>query len=137
MEGTFPSYSLLAFIGSVEGIGAKLQPLRRCECCSSCQSSVGAGRRFREALKLVLPGTEVKYLAAFYEQRSKTVHEGRLHGDELTIGAWPHLRVFAPRPMFEEFRYQVVWKTRKASRLLLLGYLANDASGKGIKSERI
>lgn len=123
LEEISPSFALIAYVGVLEGLGAKLVPLKRCECCDNCTAMVGSGRRFREALKLVLPRKEVRQLEEVYERRSKTAHEGRLHGDEVAGMFFPP-RVFAPRPENLDFRYQLVWKMRNASRKLLMHYLA-------------
>ena len=127
LEEVAPSYALLAYVGAVEGLGSKLEPLERCQCCSDCPVQIGAGKRFRNSLKLVLPAKEVRYLFDnTYADRSKTAHEGRLHGGEGTAGIWPSARVFAPRPTSEDFRYRTLWDMRAASRKLLLHYLEVD-----------
>jgi chromosome condensin MukBEF MukE localization factor len=120
----FPSYALLAFVGTIEGIGAMSEPLRRCECCANCEQKVGAGRQFRNALRRVMPDAQAKELSAIYDYRSKTAHQGRLHGDELTRGAWGGARVFTPADAGDTFRHQTVWKLRDASQRLLLSHLA-------------
>ena len=123
MEDEFPSHALIAYVGSIEGIGGRTVPLRPCDCCEGCPVTIGAGRRFRTALKQVLPPEDAAFLNEHYESRSKTAHEGQLHGDELTAGGWPSPQVFAPRPPGETFRYQVVWRMRRASRAVLLNAL--------------
>ena len=85
---------------------------------------VGAGRRFREALRLVLPDDEVRKLAKVYESRSKTAHEGRLHGGEMTYWSMPSPRIFTPRLESMDFRYQLVWQLRSVSRKLLVHHLS-------------
>lgn len=124
LEEITPSYALLAYVGAVEGLGAKVEPLRKCDCCDQCTVKVGAGRRFREALRLVLPDDEVRNLANVYESRSKTAHEGRLHGDEMTYWSMPSPRIFTPRLESMDFRYRPVWQLRSASRKLLVHYLS-------------
>ena len=120
----FPSYALLAFVGAIEGIGAMSEPLRRCECCADCSQKIGASKRFRDALRRVLPDADTKQLSAVYSYRSKTAHEGHLHGDELGRGTWGGARVFAPTPAGDMFRHQTVWKMRNACQRLLLSHLA-------------
>ena len=137
MEAATPSYALIAFVGVVEGVGATLVPPATCDCCNACTVQTGAGKRFRAALKLILPAKKVKHLAsAVYSRRSQTAHEGRLHGDELDIGALPMGKVFAPRPTSEEFRYRVLWDMHRASRKLLLHFLAEEAAPPGATETR-
>lgn len=124
LEEITPSYALLAYVGVIEGLGAKVEDLRRCDCCDQCTINIGAGRRFREALRVVLPEDEVKRLTKAYERRSKTAHEGRLHGGEMIYWSMPLSRIFAPQPASMDFRYRLVWEIRSASRKLLIHYLS-------------
>jgi hypothetical protein len=115
LEPVFPSHALLAYVGAVEGLGARL-----------CPKETGAKQRFKKALARVLPDDECDALLAAYKQRSATAHEGRLHGGETGIGAVGGLEVFAPRSAASDFRYDVVWRMRAASRRLLLSILDQD-----------
>jgi len=124
MMEAFPSYALLAFVGAIEGIGAMSEPLRRCDCCPNCSINIGSSRRFRRALRLVLSRKGADELSDVYDYRSRTAHEGRLHGDELSRGTSGGARVFTPWPASDTFRHQTVWKMRDAAGKLLLHYLA-------------
>lgn len=84
LEIGHPSAAFLLYVAAIEGIGARLVELTRCK---NCGSQVGARRRFREALKTVMSPDEVKTLAGIaYGARSKTGHEGQLHGAEHAFG---------------------------------------------------
>jgi hypothetical protein len=71
--------------------------------------------RFRAALRLVAADEEVRRLGAAYTPRSKTVHQGRLHGGETTPGMFNSSWGADP---IREFDW-MVWGMRSASRKLL------------------
>jgi len=51
----------------------------------------GSGERFRDALARVIPVDEAEDLGRkFYSWRSRTAHDGVLHGTEPAFGAWSH-----------------------------------------------
>jgi hypothetical protein len=124
LEVGHPSAAFLIYVATIEGIGARLVDLQRCK---ECGSSIGAGRRFREALKTVLPDDQIKTLASTaYNLRSKTGHEGQLFGDEHTFG-YSSFSLF----QFDDadsFDYGLIWPIRKACRELI-GALLREAPG--------
>lgn len=126
LEEIAPSHSLLAYVGAIEGIGAKLEDLRRCECCSECTINVGSGRRFRQALKLVMTSREARALASAYDRRSKIAHEGALLGGEDHGGAPSPAELFAPRLDTEDFVYQTLWSMKDASRRVVCHFLRSE-----------
>ena len=115
LEMEHPSAAFVIYVATIEGIGARLADL---EHCKQCRSQLGAGRRFREALKTVLPAEEVKALASpAYRFRSKTGHEGQLFGSEQTFG-YTNLSLF----QFDDadvFDFELIWPMRKACRELI------------------
>lgn len=115
-----PSLALVCLVGVVEGIGSRYQDLVRCTCCDDCQVNVGSGKRFRAALSVVLTKKDASPLIAAYSPRSETVHEGRLHGSELTAGAVGFgLTQADPQ---SDFEMGLIEELRSAAReILLLG----------------
>ena len=115
LEIEHPSAAFLVYVATIEGIGARLVDLKRCK---ECGSQTGARRRFREALKTVLPADEAKMLAnVAYDTRSKTGHEGQLFGSEQTFG-YSKFSLF----QFDDadvFDYALLWPMRKACRELI------------------
>jgi hypothetical protein len=111
-----PSFALLGYVGAIEGIGAKLIDLDRCEACGT---RVGSAERFRSALRLVRAETEVRALARLYTSRSLTAHKGKLHGSEATVGAIPRLGLNIRDDKFH-FAFGSLYALRRASRDLLL-----------------
>jgi hypothetical protein len=71
--------------------------------------------RFRATLRMVMSDEEAIRLGAIYSPQSLTVHQGRLHGDETTPGAYGFS--WGEDPV-REFEYDV-WAMRGASRDLL------------------
>jgi hypothetical protein len=110
-----PSLAAIAFVAVVESVGAQLFPLRRCK---ECGSQVGSGKAFRQALRLALPENEAQLLDATYGVRSKTAHEGQLHGSEPTFGMTTGPSFWGPNPAFA-FEWQQLWMLRKAARVLI------------------
>ncbi|MDG4755307.1 hypothetical protein O7630_30660 [Micromonospora sp. WMMD718] len=84
-----PSYAALAFVAVIEALGNRtVGKLPRCD---QCKVVTGSGQRFRQALTRVLPAEEAEYFGRrFYDRRSRTAHEGVLHGAEPIFGAWSH-----------------------------------------------
>lgn len=119
-----PSYALIAFISTIEYLGQRALPL---ETCDFCNSALHAAKRFREALKPVTTAKERKHLNNLYEKRSRTAHEGVLHGGEQTRGSFPYPRPFGPSPQGFEFRYRELFDLRAASRMVLLHHLQPDS----------
>ncbi len=73
-------------------------------------------KRFREALKTVMPSREVRRIAGLaYDLRSHTGHQGSLFGSEKTFGYSPHLSLLnvAGDAVFD---YVILGELRNASR---------------------
>jgi hypothetical protein len=121
LEEQFPSSALLAYVGCIEGLGGKYEPLRRCDCCGSCPVNVGAMAAFRRALhEACVPDDMIKYLKKLYSSRSTTAHEGALHGGEESGAAGEASLLFSGVPETSSFRYGAVGVARRAAREVLL-----------------
>jgi hypothetical protein len=107
-----PSLALVAFIASIEAV-ANL--LFREERCPECNAHKDVAARFRATLRLVATEEEARRLGAAYSPRSRTVHQGRLHGAETTPGV---LSFSWGADRKREFEW-MVWGMRTASRKLL------------------
>jgi hypothetical protein len=114
-QAEHPSLAAIAFVAVIESIGVMLVPPRR---CTVCGTTIGSGRAFKRALREALPVDEAKLLEAIYMVRSKTAHEGKLHGSEVSFGMTHGPSFWTPDPTFA-FEWQQVWPLRKAARLLL------------------
>lgn len=84
MFSRYPSFTLLAFIGSIETIGLLLHKAAHCERCSSAK---GSRARFLTACSLVVTSKDIRLFAEAYDQRSSTVHSGLMNGHETVFGA--------------------------------------------------
>ncbi len=128
LEMEHPSAAFVVYVATIEGIGARFADLKHCK---ECGSNVGARRRFREALKTVLPAAEVKALAdEAYGVRSKTGHEGQLFGAEQTFG-YTNFSLF----QFDDadvFDFGLVWPIRKACRELIGNLLRGQPQDKAL-----
>jgi hypothetical protein len=125
LEETVPSFALVAYVGSIESLGSILDSPKPCE---TCQNVPGAARRFRNALKLVLSPKDAQALyKQVYPDRSKTAHEGRLHGGEITGEARYITQIFT-HSTSDEFCNQVVRRVRQTNRMLLRHFLRGDKS---------
>ncbi len=118
-----PSFALIAFLGSIEGLGTSLYKVERCE---ACQSVKGSAERFRRTLRLVVSEQEAKQLGTAYTPRSQTAHVGRLHGMETVFGSMDF--GFFTRLSEEPFEWGIVYRLRQASRKLLLNALTGELS---------
>jgi len=116
IEATSPSLAAVIYVSVVEAIGARFVPLSKCECCEKCDRYVGYARQFRQALKLALPAGDAKRLGKLYNKRSKTAHEGALHGTEFRLRE--RTNSFTQDPA-DYFLYQEVWHVRAAAGRLL------------------
>jgi hypothetical protein len=121
------SMAMIAFVSSIEAIGAKLGRLKR---CPECNTMIGSAERFRRALALVMPDeNERKALAKLvYGRRSTTAHAGRLHGAETAAGTllWGSFL-----SVDEAFHFKMhLYAIRKASRDLLLLVLRDWDEGR-------
>jgi hypothetical protein len=115
-----PSLAAVAFTACVEALVATVESLPR---CPHCNVVTGSTQRFRRGLRLVLNEAEAQELDSIYNRRSRTVHDGRLHGDEVLPG-FARFPAWAERGQ-EEFRVRTVEQLRRAARSLLI--LALDA----------
>lgn len=111
-ETFHPSLAAVAYTACVETLAGRLYKLERCE---TCRSPIGNARSFRAAIRLVLPEQDAGILDAVYGARSKTVHAGRLHGDETVPGALP-LGIFSNST--HDFRWRTLWNLRGAATRL-------------------
>lgn len=123
IEKTSPSLAAVTYVSIIESIGGKVEPLRKCECCEACEQRIGYARQFREALKLVLPKGEAKRLAVLYNKRSKTAHQGALHGEEFRVSGF--LNTFDRDPS-RYFLYTEVWHIRAAAAALLRLFVSDE-----------
>ena len=126
-----PSFAVVAFVTVIEGIGSMLEPLTRCPCCDKCAAQVGAGRRFRRALRDAISQEEVKHLAEAYSVRSDTAHSGLLFGFE-PLGGMTLLPIgfLQPAPARLAFTWQFTRRVRAAAEAVLRHQLgADDAHG--------
>jgi len=78
--------------------------------------------RFDEAVRSVLPSDMATWLIDAYPKRSKTVHQGTLHGVELQLNSFGRMSLFLPDEQ-SNFSMGVVKAAQEASRLLLLRLL--------------
>ena len=115
------SFAMIAFVSSIETIGAKLGEMERCECCGTI---TGSTERFRRALALVIDDEEERKALArmAYGRRSKTAHAGQLHGTEAAPGTLVSGASFFSQNAGTQFMMNV-FAVRKASRDLLLRIL--------------
>jgi hypothetical protein len=117
-----PSLALVCFVSAIEGVGSTLVDLAVCD---ECKSRIGAGKRFRKALKTVFTNREVDALTSAYELRSQTAHSGTLHGEETSMGMFmAPLESFAGRAQSMDFRYETLWALRDASKKVLVKQLS-------------
>lgn len=111
------SMARIAFVSSIEAMGAKLGRLER---CPECNTMIGSSDRFRRALALVMPDENERRVLAklVYGRRSTTAHAGRLHGTEATAGTLLWGSFLSEDEAFQFKRH--LYSIRKASRDLLL-----------------
>lgn len=80
---THPSLAQVCFVASIEAIGGR-SGLER---CATCGLITGSTERFRQALRRVILREDAARLARLvYPRRSRTVHDGVLHGAEDEFG---------------------------------------------------
>ncbi|MFF7142742.1 hypothetical protein ACFZB5_16085 [Streptomyces nodosus] len=85
VEDRHPSLALVAYVSAVESVSLMLFEEKRCK---ECSNHLDVGNKFLETLKLVTAGPDFELLRLVYGNRSKTVHQGKLHGTELALGAF-------------------------------------------------
>jgi hypothetical protein len=119
MAGAHQSFALVAFVASIEAVGNNVYKDRFCE----CGEHKDVARKFRHTLMLVLAEDEARELARAYSPRSNIVHQGRLYGDESSIGG------FSPRIWSSDSTigfWITLHKMRDASRKLLIRAVQGD-----------
>ena len=96
LEQEHPSLAYLTLVAAIEGYGMRLAGDAPCDCQPGCTHvKTAATKRFREALKTVMTGREVRRVSGLaYDLRSYTGHQGSLFGSEKTFGYAPHLSLF-------------------------------------------
>ncbi|TWD81665.1 hypothetical protein FB561_2785 [Kribbella amoyensis] len=119
IEPDHPSLALVCYTATVETVA---QIDKKPEKCAHCGSTLSSRRRFEDAVKLVLADDQAASLAAAYVQRSRTVHQGRLHGTEHRMGSWGPMSLFLGDPAFD-FEMGTVRTAKYASRWLILEQL--------------
>jgi hypothetical protein len=89
LRDSHPSLALVGFVGAIEEVGKLLIKTDKPEKCPGCgKDKTGSStKRFREALRLVLPDEKVNPVSnALYKWRSGTAHAGRTYSWESTFG---------------------------------------------------
>lgn len=124
LEEVSPSFALVAYVSSIEALGARMSEFSRCK---ECKMITGATARFRAALQVVMSEAEAKAMAKLvYGRRSKTAHEGRLYAGEMLPG-FIHGFGFFAKPSGIMFRFVELRPLRQASRRLLVKYLVDGS----------
>ncbi|MET7585182.1 hypothetical protein [Streptomyces microflavus] len=124
-----PSLALVSFVSCIEAISLMIY---REDKCSNCSGYTRIAEKFRETLKKVTTDAEASYLHRVYNDRSRTVHGGRLHGGELGLG----IRDFGVSSSPEtEFAWEIVRRMKSVSRKLLLLALQNQLPQSRIRLE--
>jgi hypothetical protein len=110
-----PSLGLLTFVSTIETLAAMTEKLERCR---TCNVVTGSTARFKRAIAQVLPHSDATLLAKAYNQRSRTVHDARLHGREHIAGGWGEMSLYRSDST-SLFESGVLPSAQKASRALL------------------
>ena len=114
MEGTHPSFAMVAFVGAIETLGARVT------------TATSSRKRFGAALSKVVPDDEAKRLTEAYGRRSGTAHAGKLYGSEGVFAFMSYPSMFLPDPAFQ-FAFGDLRKVREVSsnvlKLALTGVL--------------
>ncbi len=115
-ESTSPSLALICFIASIESISQKIFKTNKCK---TCEGRRFISSKFKRTLDLVVKDERTKnLLGSAYNLRSRTVHDGKLHGIETTP--------LNPRSSFFEsnselaFQWQTVSQMKLAAQKLLV-----------------
>jgi hypothetical protein len=109
-----PSLSLVAFIASIEVVS---QAIYRDDKCDNCKGHRFIAKKFTHTLNLVMDCESAEQLGRAYSPRSRTVHQGKLHGTEMTVGTLA-MPLWTPDAS-DLFKWETVYKMSKASRDLL------------------
>ncbi|MER5894821.1 hypothetical protein [Streptomyces sp. NPDC001876] len=115
VEDRHPSLALVAYVAAVESISLMLFKEER---CTSCTNHLDVGNKFLETLKFVTDEQDREALRPIYGNRSNTVHRGRLHGTEISLGALTFSALTRDEPSL--FKWQSVETMKKAARKLLV-----------------
>ncbi len=115
MTRDHPSLAMIAFVSSIETMAALQGELKRCE---TRRAQTGSTQRFREAVGSVVSNLEAQELSRFYDVRSRTAHDGALHGREVIAGGSGPMSLYLPDE-FMEFEYQTLRTVQAASRALI------------------
>ncbi|MET9128021.1 hypothetical protein [Streptomyces sp. NPDC004528] len=110
------SMALVCFTAAVETLA---QINKNPEKCPECRMVLSSRKRFEDAIRGVLDEEQAAFLMKAYPQRSRTVHQGRLHGTEMQMGSFGRMSLFASD---EEmlFTAGTVQAAQEASKKLLL-----------------
>lgn len=112
-----PSLAAVAYVASIEIIASKLFKTER---CPTCKTSLGIAKKFKAALRVVLSESDAGELDPLYNHRSRTVHDGRLHGGESTPGARPLFFGIFSGDSTENFREKKLRLLDDAARKLII-----------------
>jgi len=126
LKSDHPSMALLAFVASIESLATPRKGLPR---CGECDAVLESGKRFRDALAGVLSPDEVVLVGNAYNRRSRTVHDGRLHGSEDVLGMPPLAGFYSGLSPGVRFELGTVDLAAKASRELLLARFMPSPAG--------
>jgi hypothetical protein len=110
LEQVSPSFALVCFTGSIEGIGVR-------------ETAESRNReQFRAGLRTALDETDVNELVKLWKPRSSTAHSGKLHAGEGSgseiVSFLPHY--FSNEPNSINFRWQSLRRLQEASRSVLI-----------------
>jgi hypothetical protein len=114
-EERHPSLALVAYVAAVEAVSLMLFHEERCE---ACPNHINIGEKFHATLKLAVGEEAAEALRPVYGSRSKTVHTGRLHGYEISPGAFPFSSFLTPSEA--SFQWQILRGMKTAARKLLI-----------------
>ncbi|MEV3896123.1 hypothetical protein [Streptomyces anulatus] len=115
VEDRHPSLGLVAYVAAVEAISLMIFKEERCE---SCSNHLDVGSKFLETLKLVTDEQDRETLRPIYGNRSHTVHRGKLHGTEISLGTSTFSAL--TRDELSLFKWQSVETMKKSARKLLI-----------------
>lgn len=110
------SYACLAFVAIIESLATGAM-----ETCAECHQVKGSTTRFYDAIVPLVGDEAARLLARIYNRRSRTAHDGVLHGLEL-LPAMSFPRFLSDDPEFD-FRREVEF-LRFACKVRLRGLLA-------------
>ncbi len=124
LERGDPTTALTLFVAAVEGVGAGYVRLERCECGAA---QIGAGKRFRRALEMVLREEDVRHHVELYKLRSSAAHGDLIIGQPLTTDTRTRAGWFYSSPEHE--LTGKVWDIRQASQCVLEAALMGRLPG--------